>query len=286
MLHSHLIKTQTMIENEDLKSIRKAQDPKNLAEINRQLQEANKKLLEANQFKTEFVANMSHELRSPLNDILGFTQLLLARTYGEVNPRQDEAIQLVSDSAHTLLHLINSILDISKLGSGDVECFPEEFAVGELVEEVLKGCSALVRGKPIKIRKDLEADLIPIRCDRGKLKQIITNLVHNAIKFTQRGSIKVSTKGIPQQRKIEIAVEDTGIGIDKKNAEIIFDAFRQVDGSSTRAFGGSGLGLAITKKLLDLLHGEITLKSSPGLGSTFRVILPLDMLDMDDHDHR
>lgn len=247
-----------------------------LEDANRRLQEVNVELAKANQLKSDFVANMSHELRSPLNDILGFTQLFLSRTYGEINPRQEEAMQLVSESAHVLLDLINSILDLSKLEAGDRDVVEEAVLVGEVIEEVYRACGPLVRGKPIKLRVDVDAEMPPIVSDRRKVRQVLMNLVHNAIKFTKRGSIKMTGRLLRHEGKVEISVEDTGIGIDKNHQDIIFDAFRQVDGSATREYGGTGLGLAITKKVLDLIGGQISVKSAPGVGSTFRVILPLD----------
>lgn len=231
-------------------------------EIERLLKEAR----EASRLKTEFVANMSHEIRTPMNGVLGMLQLTASTN---LNAEQRGFVEVAKSSAETLLALLNEILDLSKVESGflEVECYP--FKLRQLIQDL----ALLLEPNAIKKGIRLEIEIDPklsawVLGDKQRLQQVLLNLTGNAIKFTHQGCVKlrVSQTGRDQ---IEFSVEDTGIGIPPGKQSLIFDAFRQADGSTTRRFGGTGLGLAISSKLVSLMGGEIRVESEVGLGSRF-----------------
>ena len=232
-------------------------------------------LKEINRFKSEFLANMSHELRTPMNAILGYTSLHLDRIYGPVTAKQEEALKRVEAGGKNLLQMINGILDLSKIAAGRMPVYMEEFNLRNLLDEILKMMDCLVGAKELKLEAEIPPE-IRIRSDRTKLKQILINLISNAIKFTPQGRICVDLASAPGRSRFIIRVRDTGIGIKAGDLPQLFQEFRQLDASSTRQYGGTGLGLAISRKFAQLLGGDVNVESVPGSGSTFSIDLPLE----------
>jgi signal transduction histidine kinase/CheY-like chemotaxis protein len=244
---------------------------------NRELQIANVKIREADRLKSEFLANMSHELRTPMNAIIGFTRLVRRKSADLLPARQLENLEKVEISANQLLALINDILDLSKIEAGkmSVNIMPFEFMT--LVDTCFSTVEPMIKEGRVQLIKEVPEDLPEMLSDQDKLKQIIINLLSNALKFTEKGEVKLSAA--VEDASLKIAVSDTGTGMPADALEYIFDEFRQVDGSSTREHGGTGLGLSITKKLTHILGGTIEAGSVEGKGSTFTVIFPLVQKD-------
>ena len=242
-------------------------------ERTRELQEANRQLEVASRHKSEFLANMSHELRTPLNAVIGFTRLVRRRSQDVLPQKQYENLEKVLVSAERLLALINDILDLSKIEAGRLEIRPVSFALEALIDVCLHTVEPMVKGERLCLVKELEADPLLLYTDQDKLQQILMNLLGNALKFTEEGTITVSARR--RDGQLAIAVVDTGIGIHEDALEVIFEEFRQVDSGTTRKYGGTGLGLSISRHLARLLGGDITVRSVVGVGSTFTVTLPL-----------
>lgn len=242
-----------------------------------ELEEKKREAESATRLKSEFVSNVSHELRTPLNAILGYAALLLEGTYGPVGGDQRIPVDGIQRNAAELLHLINNLLDLSKLESGQAKAAIESVDLKRLLPPLFENVKPLLNGKKIEIRWRIEDGLIPIQSDPLKVRQIFMNLLTNAIKFTEKGSITVSALNV--DGGVLLSVRDTGIGIKEKDLPIIFDAFRQIDGSATREVGGSGLGLTIVKNLLTVIQGTIEVVSKFGEGSTFSVFLPEHLSD-------
>lgn len=235
-------------------------------------------LKRANRLKSEFLANMSHELRTPLNSIVGYTALMRDEVYGSVTPKQREALEKVRAGSQHLLRLINDVLDLSRVESGKMPLQVEAFKLTELHSAALETFAPLAQAKGIQLVVDPVPPDIVVRQDRGKLQQVLYNLLSNAVKFTAQGGVHVTTElqsqnGGPRDH-VEISVRDTGIGVRPEDQKIIFEEFRQVDSTATRAFGGSGLGLAISRNLMNLLRGHLKLESRYGEGSTFTMTFP------------
>ena len=228
---------------------------------------------ESTQLKSQFLASMSHELRTPMNSILGLTELIIEKS--SLDDKNKERLQVVYKSGKRLMNLINDILDLSKIEAGKMELREEDVLLEEILEEVETTINPLVTEKSLEfnIIRDTNTRIL-VNTDRGKITQVLINLLGNAIKFTHQGSIelKISTT---VEKMLQFDVKDTGIGISEENQKIIFEEFRQIDGSTTRRYGGTGLGLAITKKIIELLKGKIWLKSESERGSTFSFTVPL-----------
>jgi PAS domain S-box-containing protein len=246
-----------------------------LEDRNRQLEWQRQELERAYRLKSEFLASMSHELRTPINALLGYTSLMRDRIYGELTPRQEEALQRMYAASQHLLELVNDVLDLAKIEAGKMPVNIEPMDLGLLIREISLTIEPMVRRKKLEYRVRVDPALPPIETDRTKVKQILLNLLSNAVKFTHQGYIELSAAPAEDPRGgVEIAVKDSGIGIRPEDMDKIFEDFRQVDQSSTREYGGTGLGLSITKKLLKLLSGTVRVESFPGDGSTFTVWLP------------
>jgi signal transduction histidine kinase len=227
----------------------------------------------ANQAKSAFLANMSHELRTPLNAIIGFTRLVRRRSQDVLPPKQLDNLDKVLTSANHLLELINSVLDLSKIEAGRLAVEPTSFEVAPLVDLCLQTMQPLVKSTQLRLVKDIEPDLPVLVTDQDKVRQILINLLGNAVKFTEAGTVTVSARRIGET--LALAVIDTGIGIPEDALESIFEAFHQVDGSTTRRYGGTGLGLSISRHLARLLGGDISAQSTLGAGSVFALTLPI-----------
>lgn len=244
----------------------------------KELDEKNQQLQELNRLKSQFLANMSHELRTPLNSIIGFTGIILQRLSGEISNEQRKQLEMVYDSGKHLLSLINDVLDLSRIAVGKMEVTPEVFCLAEVIDSVITMITPLAKNKNLKVvTTNLPGADFEIYSDKNKVKQILINLLNNAIRYTERGQIEVNTNFPPQEDEIEISVSDTGMGIKKKALGYIFDEFRQAEGTVVRDQGGMGLGLSICKKLINLLKGRIWVESEYGVGSKFTFSLPLQM---------
>src|SRR5438874_6550216 len=239
-----------------------------------QLEQINAALLAANRHKSVFLANMSHELRTPLNAIIGFSELLTDASDGQFDaPTRTRFLNQILTSGKHLLGLINDILDLSKVEAGQMELRLQLVSVAEVVDQVVKTVEPLVAKKNIKLKADVK-DSAELLADSGKLKQMLLNLVSNAIKFTPEGGA-VSIAASRVKDTVEISVTDTGIGIAQADQRQIFREFHQVDHGPGRKHEGTGLGLALTKRFAALHGGDVRVESVPDKGSTFTLILPV-----------
>jgi signal transduction histidine kinase len=246
--------------------------------LTEELQKRAEELKELDRLKNAFLANMSHELRTPLNSILGFTDVMLEELDGPLTEYMDNDLRLIQKNGQHLLHLINDVLDMAKIESGRMNLHPETFSIHSILEEVCSITSSLASEKNISlfIEDDSDRDTA-IYADNTRIRQIMINLVNNAIKFTEKGKIAICARPLDGSRVL-ITVKDTGIGIPHDKLELIFQEFTQVDTSTTRKVGGTGLGLPISRRLAEMHGGRLWAESTgtPGEGSTFFVELPLE----------
>jgi PAS domain S-box-containing protein len=239
----------------------------------RELELRNRETEQANRLKTEFLGNMSHELRSPLHTVIGFAELLAEESQGPLNDRQKGFVTFIHKDSLHLLDVINDLLDLSKIEAGRMELRLEALDAGAVIEEVLSSVRPRAAAKSLEIGFDIPI-ATPILADRLRLKQILHNLLANAIKFTpRRGSVRVAAA--PCAGYAEISVSDTGIGISEEQQQAVFDQFYQVRAGTQDGQEGTGLGLAITKRLVEQHRGSIRLRSEPGKGTCFTFTLPL-----------
>ena len=247
------------------------------------LRKKNQEILEANRLKSAFLANVSHELRTPLNAIIGYSDLLAQGIYGELTDRQLPATMGIGTRAQDLLRLINDVLDLAKIEADKMDVVIEEISLTSLMSEIVETAQVLSIDKNLEIRWQRPDGEITLRTDRHKLRQVMLNLVNNAVKFTEEGLISIETS-IQDRSDAVLVVRDSGIGIPKADLEAIFDEFRQVDGTSTRAFGGTGLGLAISSRLAAHLGGQLSVESILGEGSVFTLRIPAVLGDVTNFD--
>ncbi|MBL8154736.1 MAG: response regulator [Anaerolineae bacterium] len=249
--------------------------------------------LEANRLKSEFLANMSHELRTPLNAIIGYSEMLLSQVYGELNAKQYDRLSRVVGGGKHLLEMINGVLDLSRIEAGQMNLATTPLNVIDVVYDAIADITPQIDVKGLKLSLNLEPDLPPMAADPQHIRQVVTNLLDNAVKFTHEGAISIEV-GLVQMRAgicergrqppasvkvtdgtwVALTVKDTGIGIEPEHHAMIFDAFRQVDASSVRKYEGSGLGLAITRQLVRIQQGYLWVESELGQGSAFTVLMP------------
>jgi len=250
-----------------------------------ELEKQKQKALILTETKSKFLANMSHELRTPMNSILGLTELMLEKTY--LDHHNKERLEVVLNSGKRLMNLINDLLDLSKIEAGKIEVQCEEVILSNLIEEVSNSISPLAEEKGIDYKIIRNVDLLKaVSVDRDKITQVLINLLGNAVKYTDKGEIVFKISVVEDMLRFEVT--DTGIGISEEEIEVIFEEFRQLNGSKSKSRGGSGLGLAISKKLAEILGGSLEVESEINKGSTFTFTVPFRVAEesSDDPDNK
>jgi signal transduction histidine kinase len=238
------------------------------------IQEKSRQLADASQHESQFLANMSHELRTPLNAIIGVSEML--REDAEALKQDTEPLDRVLGAGRHLLALINDILDLSKIEAGRMELQLEPFALAPLIADVVKTIEPLAARNANQVAVQCDAEIGTLHADQMRLRQALLNLMSNANKFTDQGSINIDARQEQEGGRdwVSIAVTDTGIGMTAEQMNRLFQEFSQADASTTRKYGGTGLGLAISKRFCQMMGGDITVASEPGRGSTFTIRLP------------
>ena len=243
------------------------------ARLFQEIEVKSRQLEEASRHKSEFLANMSHELRTPLNAIIGFSEVLTERMFGELTEKQDEYLRDIYASGQHLLSLINDILDLSKIEAGRMELDPSDFDLSAAIDNAVMLVRERAGRRGIRLGREIEDRVGTIRGDERKVKQVLLNLLSNALKFTPEGG-QVDVRAAVSDGLAEVSITDTGTGIAPEDQEAIFEEFRQV-GTADKKVEGTGLGLALARKFIELHGGRITVKSRLGEGSTFTFTLPL-----------
>ncbi len=257
-------------------NMRLAHHAAELETINREIARKNLELAEASRMKSAFIANMSHELRTPLNAIIGFTGALLMKLPGPLTPDQDKQLNTIRTSARHLLSLINDILDVAKIEAGKVTLQVERINCQDLAAQTADTLRPLAAQKGLALSVELPGEPIMVESDKRALTQVMINLINNAIKFTDTGAIKVSLAQAMVEGKLAVrfSVADTGVGIKSEDQPKLFQAFSQLDATSTRDAEGAGLGLYLCQNLANLLGGALSFTSEYGKGSVFTLTLP------------
>jgi PAS domain S-box-containing protein len=245
-----------------------------LAAQNELLRRQHLELEQASALKSQFLANMSHEFRTPLNAILGYTHMLLQGVSGEMLESQRRSLTRIDSNSRHLLALINDILDITRIEAGRMPLRLSTFGVQQLVDEVTAELEPIIKRSNLTVSTRVPRKVPPLRSDRQKVKQILVNLLSNALKFTHIGHVRISVSYRRADRTMRLAVADTGIGIAASDQRKVFEDFRQLDSSPARGYGGTGLGLSICRRLATMLGGTIELESEAGRGSTFVLVVP------------
>lgn len=245
-----------------------------LADQNELLRRQHIALEQASALKSQFLANMSHEFRTPLNAILGYTHMLLHGVTGAVSEQQRKSLTRIDSNSRHLLALINDILDITRIEAGRMPLNLSTFRLPELVDEVMSELEPIIKRSNLTVSARMPRSLPVLKSDRQKVKQIVLNLLSNALKFTPAGTVTISATHTARSRMVEIAVRDTGIGIPAEHQAKVFEDFRQLDSSPARGYGGTGLGLSICRRLSQMLGGTLELASQVNTGSTFTLRLP------------
>src|SRR5262249_39184660 len=243
------------------------------ARLFREIEEKGRELEIASRHKSQFLANMSHELRTPLNAILGYTELILDSIYGDVPEKAHAVLDRVQANGKHLLGRINALLDLSKIEAGQLTLALNDYSLGDVVNGVVAAVEPLAAEKRLTFQADVAPNLPPGRGDERRLSQVLLNLVGNAIKFTDKGEVKIRASA--ENGSFTVAVRDTGPGIAESDQAKIFEEFQQADDSSTRQKGGTGLGLAIAKRIIEMHGGRLWVESNLGQGSTFSFTLPV-----------
>jgi signal transduction histidine kinase/HAMP domain-containing protein len=240
-----------------------------------EVKDKNAALERVNHLKSQFLANVTHELRTPLHSIISYGSLLVEGFVdGDLTTEQAEHIQFMVRRAEDLSHLVDDMLDLSKIEADRIEVKPEPLAMKQFLMEVINQLKPIANNKGLSLLLEIEEGLPPALADSHRLRQVMINLVSNALKFTDKGGVTIRCNTLRDHGMLSLSVTDTGIGITPAALSYIFEAFRQADGSTTRRFGGTGLGLTIAKKLIELQGGEIAVESAPGEGTTFTFTLP------------
>ncbi len=241
-----------------------------------EVKEKNAALERANNLKSQFLANVTHELRSPLHSIIGYGSMIVdGFVDGELTKQQEEDIQFIVRRAEDLSHLVDDMLDLSKIEADRIEVKPEPLDLASSLTDVINQHKLMANEKELYLKLEMEESLPLVLADSHRLRQVVTNLVSNALKFTEQGGVTLRCTLNKSGDMVRVTVQDTGIGISPAALEYIFEAFRQADGSTTRRFGGTGLGLTIAKKLIELQGGEVAVESVIGQGSAFSLTLPV-----------
>jgi signal transduction histidine kinase len=245
---------------------------RNLSRVER-IRQLEESLRQSEHHKNEFMSIISHELRTPLNAIIGYAQMLADGFSGELNEQQQRDVKTIVDSADRLLRMVEDTLDLARIDAERFPVYMDSIALDEVIRRAAGSMQGMAEAKGLDIRTHVSLDAPTIRTDPERVRQILTSLLSNAVKFTDSGSIRVNVEAV-ETGGVQISVEDTGIGFDAAAFPHIFEEFRQVDASTTRKHGGTGLGLAISKRLVERLGGTIDVTSTPGVGSIFWFRLP------------
>ncbi|MGA1841069.1 MAG: ATP-binding protein [bacterium] len=246
-----------------------------LQEANEKLRQANIRLTELDRLKSKFLATVSHEIKTPLTSIIGYANLLINQKKQTFTNEQIDSLNRIKRNSNTLQDLIDQLLDLSKIESGKLEVHLEVVYFKEIIEEVIYITEQIVKQKGIMVKTFLPDQLLPIQADRAKIKQILLNLLTNAVKYTEKENGEIHIRVIQNSSKITVSIEDQGIGISREDQKVIFDPFRQARGPLYRKYGGTGLGLSIVKEFVRLHGGDIWVESEPGKGSKFSFTLPI-----------
>jgi ABC-type amino acid transport substrate-binding protein/nitrogen-specific signal transduction histidine kinase len=248
--------------------------------VEKELMESKEAAESANRVKSAFLASMSHELRTPLNSIIGFTGIILNELAGPLNLEQKKQLKMVKGSSHHLLNLINDVLDISKIEAGELEVSCEKFSMRNVVNQVAESLKPLAEQKGLSLTVEIAPEVDTLISDERRIRQVLINLANNAIKFTERGGVKIIC--LKRNSRIEVEIRDSGIGIRDQDMGKLFRPFQQLDSGISRKYEGTGLGLSVCKRILDMLGGNIRVKSQFGKGSTFTFIVPLNPEEKND----
>jgi len=240
--------------------------------VTAELADANVRLEEASRHKSQFLANMSHELRTPLNSIIGYTKLMLDGLEGDINEEQRDDLQTVYNNGRHLLELINGLLDLSKIEAGKVVLSYETFTISDLLAEVIPTIEPLAGEKGLALTHSVAPNIDSLYADKAKTKQVLINLLGNAVKFTDQGSVRLNVA--ESDSEFVFSVIDTGTGIEEEDLEAIFDSFKQVGPAQIAGYEGTGLGLAVSKQFVEMQGGRIWAESERGKGSTLTFTLP------------
>lgn len=244
-----------------------------------ELDERAEQLRKASESKTRFLSNMSHEFRTPLNSILALSRLLLDRVDGELSPEQERQVGYIRRSVETLLDLVNDMLDLSKVEAGKTDVRPVEFSVSGLLAALRGALKPLLTNPSVELTFEIDKACPDLYTDEAKVSQILRNLISNALKFTERGEVRVAAVWRPDDGAVDFSVKDTGIGIADEDQERIFEEFAQVDSKLQRKVKGTGLGLSLSRSLAKLLGGTLTVESAVNAGSTFTLSIPASVSD-------
>ncbi len=240
------------------------------------VKDKNAALERVNHLKSQFLATVTHELRTPLHSIISYGALILEGFVdGELTNEQEEHIQFMVRRAEDLSHLVDDMLDLSKIEADRLEVKLEQVSLGPCLQEVVDQLKPLANNKGLHLSLDMSDEFPVVMADSHRIRQIVINMVSNALKFTEQGGVVIRCMQLENYNMLRVSVHDSGIGISPAALGYIFEAFRQADGSTTRRFGGTGLGLTIARKLIELQGGEVAVESTVGQGSTFSFTLPI-----------